>query len=113
MKAARTKLRAARPEAEVTQGIIAINHTVGQFLEFSYAEGSEDADGNFIPDPSTVRVQMVAKKAYRSLMSKGPAWAPEKPAGVYRLEDLFALLDYMADNPQALASPADDINRQG
>lgn len=104
----RKKIIQPREAQEVTQGITVINHTVGHFLEFVYAEGQEDAAGRFIPEADTIRTWMIKGAAYVSLMSEKPSWAPKKPAGVYREADLFALMDAMKENPAAFAGPVVD-----
>lgn len=110
MKKVETRKKTIQPRAaqEITQGITVINHTVGHFLEFVYAEGDEDADGKFIPDVETTRTCMIKGAAYASLMSEKPSWSPKKPAGMYREADLFALMDAMRESPEQFAGPAVD-----
>lgn len=97
--ATRKQRRPARKAVDIEQGIESYFHSVGNFVEVTYAEG-KTVDGKFVPDVQTRRVERITKAAYASLMSASPSWAPGKPAGIFRAGDLFALLDYMQDDPE-------------
>lgn len=106
----RSKEKPAVKKSQVTQGLLSVTHCIDAFVEITYGEG-EVVDGKFRADNDTVRVKRFTGAAYRSIFEDGPAWAPGKPAGVYRDGDLFDLLDYCETNPDAFAekTPAQKV----
>lgn len=87
----RDKIIAAIAERVVKESIASItvsylykSATVGIVL----GEIVEDA---FVPDHTTLKYTDIS---FEELMSANPIWAPNKPEGNFRVEDIFALLDH-------------------
>jgi len=43
----------------------------------------------------SISTRTFAGEHYEALVSANPEWAPLKPAGVFRPEDIFAYMDYL------------------
>jgi|GEM_PF-3532793 len=86
----RVKVVPAAPEREVEEGIIAISISyVNKSASVGRAYG-HTIDGEFVPDMSTAVYEEVD---FNKLMQGQPEWAPNKPAGSFRLDDVFQVLD--------------------
>lgn len=56
--------------------------------------GMIDEAGEFIV-PQRFQRYVIEKEMLADLMSANPAWAPQKPAGTYRNEDLWRFIDML------------------
>ena len=98
------------PEQVVAEDIIFFEHQVGNWVKVLVGKGSE-VNGAFVPFPSqTYESIMIVDNPgvtqsmtgvvlredrfdYTELMSSKPSWAPNKPAGTFRKEDLWHFVD--------------------
>ena len=49
--------------------------------------------------PQTFKDYVIDKDKYAELVSANPTWAPNKPAGTYRNEDLWRFIDIIRSEP--------------
>jgi hypothetical protein len=98
------------PEQTVTEDIISFEHNINSFVRLLVGKG-QVVDGVFQPFPSqtyepyvicdtpgqtnsmTGEVIKADQLDYTELMSANPSWAPNKPVGVFRQEDLWHFVD--------------------
>lgn len=98
------------PEQVVAEDIIFFEHQVGAWVRVLVGKGS-DVNGAFVPFANqTYETIMIADNPgvvqsmtglviredrldYKELMSANPSWAPNKPAGTFRKEDLWHFID--------------------
>lgn len=98
------------PVRVVQEEIASVEHQIGLFVRALVGVGSENASGQFVFDvpqqfdtieicdrpavkgPLGVTVEPEIAD-YAELMSDRPAWAPNKPAGHFRNDDLWPLID--------------------
>lgn len=98
------------PEQVVAEDIVFFEHQVGTWVKVLIGKGSS-VDGVFAPFPNqTYEIIMITDNPgivqsmtglviredqfdYTELMSGNPAWAPNKPAGTFRKEDLWHFVD--------------------
>jgi len=50
-------------------------------------------DGVLIPESS--RARFFSGDQYAALLEANPVWSPNKPGGVFRPEDIFALMEHL------------------
>ena len=98
------------PVRVVQEEIASVEHQIGFFVRVLVGVGSENERGRFVFDvPQTFDVVEIQDRPevkgaqglttsgavtdYTDLMSDRPAWAPNKPAGTFRNEDLWPLID--------------------
>lgn len=92
----RTQTIPPQEEKQVIESILRYTVTPDKSVEFVHCYGTEDTEGNFTQEPGTVKVTTFLGAEFAELMSANPSWAPLKPAGTFRAEDLFALLDFIS-----------------
>jgi len=98
------------PQQTVTEDIISFEHQVDRFVRVLVGKGTV-VDNKFQPFPSqtyesftisdspaqinsmTNEVTKEAQLDYQELLSAYPVWSPQKPAGVFRKEDLWHFVD--------------------
>lgn len=98
------------PQQTVTEDIVSFEHQVDRFVRVLVGKGIV-VEGKFQPLPSqtyesftisdspaqinsmTDEVIKEAQLDYQELMSAYPTWSPQKPAGVFRKEDLWHFVD--------------------
>ena len=78
------------PAQTVREELRTIEEITGLMVRVSV--GVVDAEGAFIV-PQTFTSYEIKDDAFAELMSAGPAWALNKPAGTYRNEDLWIFID--------------------
>ena len=78
------------PAQTVREELRAIEEITGQLVRVSV--GVVDASGEFLV-PQTFSSYEILGDDFTELMSAGPAWALNKPAGTYRNEDLWVFID--------------------
>ncbi len=66
-----------------SQTIVRVNYLVDQYVEVVINTGGKYSTHSF------------SGEQYSALMSANPVWAPNKPAGVFRPEDLFSFMDFL------------------
>lgn len=93
----RRVLRPAIPEQTLTQYLGRVAHVPGQQVEAMVGYGTIGADGLIKFDDASVKIHTFTGAAYAALMSDKPSWSPDKPAGVYRDSDIFAFIDFIAE----------------
>jgi hypothetical protein len=103
------------PEQVVNEDIISFEHIVNSYVRFLVGKG-EIVDGKFQPFPSQTYDSFVIcdtpgltaadgtviredRFDYTELMSANPSWAPHKPAGVFRQDDLWHFVDLIRSRP--------------
>lgn len=80
----------AQEAGEKTQDLVSLSiNYVNRTAEIGYGFG-EVVDGRFFPVQSTVQYEQID---FDELMAGAPEWSPNKPAGNFRSEDVFAVLD--------------------
>jgi hypothetical protein len=96
------------PQQTVVEDIVNIDHNLGGFVRLMIGNGTV-TDGKFELLPSQNLETVVIADIpggivnedgtrtditdYTELMSANPLWAPTKPAGVFRKEDLWHFVD--------------------
>lgn len=98
------------PEQTVVEDIVSFEHHIGSWVRVLIGKGTVQ-DNLFIPNPNQVyevvnildkpgitqsMTDTVIKEPqldYQELMSANPSWAPNKPGGVFRKEDLWHFVD--------------------
>jgi hypothetical protein len=96
------------PQQTVVEDIVNIDHNLGNFVRLMIGKGVE-IDGKFQLLPSqTLETIVIANIPngtinedgtktdivdYQELLSANPSWSPQKPAGVFRKEDLWHFVD--------------------
>jgi len=96
------------PQQTVVEDIVNIDHNLGNFVRLMIGKGVE-IDGKFQLLPSqTLETIVIANIPngtinedgtktdivdYQELLSPYPTWSPQKPAGVFRKEDLWHFVD--------------------
>lgn len=98
------------PEQIIAEDIIFFEHQVGAWVRVLIGKGS-DVNGVFVPFANqTYETIMIADNPgvvqsmtglviredrldYTELMIANPSWAPNKPAGTFRKEDLWHFID--------------------
>ena len=84
------------PARTITVQIASFNHQKGQSVLVILSKGSVGEAGNFIPAPMTgfdpAMTQVIDGDNYTDLMSDRPSWAPNKPAGTFREDDLWQFI---------------------
>jgi hypothetical protein len=89
---ARNKISAQKPTSQ-REEIQVCRHTLGQGVELYVGTGQE-YNGKFVFDvPQRFEVVRIVGDDYDALMSDRPAFAPNKPAGTFRYEDLWHFVD--------------------
>lgn len=78
------------PEQTVFEDIRSIDEVVGSHVRAMV--GRVDSAGEFIV-PQQYEVFEITGDNFAELMSANPTWAPGKPAGTYRNEDLWIFID--------------------
>lgn len=78
------------PQTIVSEEISLIFEHPGQAVRVDV--GALDANGEFVV-PQTYKSYMIKDEDFDELMSAGPAWAPNKPQGTYRNDDLWIFID--------------------
>lgn len=98
--AKRSRVMPARESRLADLHLLAVNHSIGKFLQFSYTECTINPDGSIQFEPGDVMVVKLTGDQYVELFKANPEWAPGKPAGIYREEDLFLLEEYLGNHPE-------------
>jgi hypothetical protein len=96
------------PQQTVVEDIVNIDHNLGNFVRLMVGNGIE-TNGKFELLPSqTLETIIIADipggiinedgsrsdiTDYTELMSANPTWAPQKPGGVFRKDDLWHFVD--------------------
>ena len=96
------------PQQTVVEDIVNIDHNLGNFVRLMVGKGVE-IDGKFdlLPNQNLETIVIVNIPGgitnedgtktdivdYQELLSANPTWAPTKPAGVFRKEDLWHFVD--------------------
>lgn len=97
------------PAQSVQEEILSVEHHIGQFVRVLIGRGSQ-TDSGFVFSPGQVFdvvdirdspevrgalgvVIAAAITDYTELTSAAPGWAPYKPAGTFRNEDLWLFID--------------------
>ena len=78
------------PTRTVLEGIRSIEEYTGEMVRVLVGEVT--AAGVFVV-PQQFTIYEIKGDDFAELMSAGPAWAPDKPAGTYRNEDLWVFID--------------------
>lgn len=78
------------PSKTITEEIRAIEDYTNEKVRVTV--GSVDENGVFI-HPQNFEVYDIVGDDYAELVSDGPEWAPGKPAGTYRRDDLWRFID--------------------
>lgn len=86
------------PATVVVEDIRMIQEVTG--ISISVMVGSLDQSGEFIV-PQTFDTYQIDGDDFTELMSANPPWAPNKPAGTYRNEDLWIFIDRFRSNQNA------------
>ena len=79
----RTVTIAATAERTATQILLRISTNINSSVEVVLNTGGVVSTRNF------------SGTQYDDLMSANPSWSVNKPAGVFRPEDIFAYIDYL------------------
>lgn len=98
------------PQQTVLEEIVNIDHNLGNFVRLMVGKGIE-TNGKFelLPNqnletivianiPNGITNEDGSKTDilyYQELMSPNPVWAPNKPAGVFRKDDLWHFVDLL------------------
>jgi len=79
------------PATTTTLMMASVTHNAGESVLIMLRAGSVNEDGIFVPSTSPGPPMMccVDGANYVELMSASPSWAPNKPAGTFREEDLW------------------------
>jgi len=79
------------PATTSTLMMASVTHNSGESVLIMLRAGSVNEDGIFVPSRSSgpPMVCCVDGDNYAELMSANPTWAPNKPAGTFREEDLW------------------------
>lgn len=98
------------PEQTVAEDIVSFEHYIGSWVKVLVAKGAIE-NGSFIPFPNQTyevvnildvpgitqsMTDVIVREPqldYQDLMSANPTWAPQKPEGVFRKEDLWHFVD--------------------
>jgi len=98
------------PQQTITEDIVSFEYQVDRFVRVLVGKGTV-VEGKFQPFPNqtyeaftildtpgqtnsmTGEVIKEAQLDYQELMSNNPTWAPNKPGGVFRKEDLWHFVD--------------------
>lgn len=100
----------AQKAAELTQGIISLSISyINQTAEVGYGYG-DVVDGRFVPIQSTVVYEQID---FAELMEGQPDYAPNKPAGDFKQEDVFAVLDRKKERERAQKGDEDAPKKRG
>lgn len=78
------------PATVTLEDICTVEEVVGHAVRISV--GRVDQDGKFIVPQQFSRYEIVGAD-FDDLMASSPEWAPNKPAGTYRNEDLWRFID--------------------
>lgn len=73
-----------------TEGIRLLEESPGDFVRVMIGKLCQDGRYEI---PQQFEQFLIEKGDYEELISASPSWAPGKPAGVYRNEDLWPLID--------------------
>ena len=73
----------AVPEREAIQRLLRISINIGQSIDIVLLTEGETTARSF------------SGSQYDDLVSANPTWSPNKPAGVFRPDDIFAYMDYL------------------
>lgn len=78
------------PAVEAFEDIISLTEYPGRLVRFNV--GPVDGNGNLL-SPERVEGHELSGDDFAELVSENPEWAPSKPAGTYRNEDLWVFVD--------------------
>ena len=78
------------PAQSITEDISAVQEFTGQFVRVMV--GTVEENGEFTV-PQQFLTYTIDGQYFEELMSASPEWAPGKPAGTYRNDDLWVLID--------------------
>lgn len=98
------------PEQTITEEIVSFEHNIGNFVRVLVGKGNVvDSQFQLYPDQTLETILIVNIPGsinsltgevlrpeypdYIELLSANPTWAPNKPAGVFRKEDLWHFVD--------------------
>lgn len=80
----------AKPAMQAIDTIVRFSVIPGELVEVVLTTQVEDGT-------SSSNVYNFMREEYAELMEANPSWAPTKPANTFRVEDLFAFIDYLAN----------------
>ena len=86
------------PAQTVQEEIRMITEVTGSVINVMV--GKVDASGEFIV-PQQFETYDIKEDNFTDLMSANPSWAPNKPAGTYRNEDLWHFIDIIRGQQNA------------
>lgn len=110
MLSKRSVIKPAVEARTVTQYIFRIVEVPGQQVEALVGNGVMDLVNQvLVPEDGTLINWTFRDDEYLGLLEAKPSWAPNKPAGVYRNEDIFAYIDYVKE--QRLEQQAEVVRR--
>lgn len=84
---------------------------VNRTLIISYGPGVVQ-NGKIVVKPNDCRDLTIQGEDYDELMSESPEWAPNKPAGTYRDEDLLAYLDVVEERVEKRVSDNKNLHKE-
>ena len=83
-------MRTSNISYTVSEDFRSIEEYPGEFVRVSV--GAIGSNGEWAV-PQQYMTDVISNENYSELLSASPAWAPEKPAGVYRNDDLWVFID--------------------
>jgi hypothetical protein len=86
------------PAVTSTEEIVSLSEFAGTLVRFCVALVDENG---ILINPDRVENFELIGDDYTDLMSANPPWAPNKPAGTYRNEDLWHFVDAIRGNKNA------------
>jgi len=79
----------------ITEMVVAVSVSyVHRVVQVGVAPATEDG-GELVPVVGATVYTTIRGDQYNELMAESPEWAPGKPAGSFREQDLFHILDQM------------------
>ena len=103
------------PAKTMTEEITAIQHILGQSVMVSTQLGEMVTENGtpFFKGVTATGNFFVQDADYAELMSASPSWAPTKPAGVFRMDDLWHYVDKYRVAQVALSILASEAAAKG
>lgn len=89
------------PQEEVLEDIQALSEIPGHSVTV-YVGIWDNNKGDWVI-PQIFKTYIIEKGMYEELVSANPEWAPSKPAGTYRNEDLWRFIDIIREEKQTSA----------
>lgn len=79
-----------RPQEVKVRELVQYLHTVGVKVEVQLMYLNSDGSRDFTSE----RNYTIMGKDYESLLAPNPVWAPNKPEGTFRAEDLLKIINH-------------------